>query len=308
MIENINEINIDEKLVLKGEIYYKNQLPGQISHAIYHFGSEDILDVLAFIDASEELDGSKGMIITPDAIYFQLGLAGCIRYEEVMGLSLQKHHCDSLIKTIIRTESGNYAFSNKTINPEVLVYLLSDITGLNIEMVMTCHEKIAYYVPIVLKDLLEEAYEDIELTVEQTNFINELYQELEIIENLDYENYSYELENLYPRVMDFFEDLGLDSDEMDELYKIQEQLLKVNQAEDQKIDEAKQIYDEMMNQYKQGNTEMVDQVKSMMAQLGIDESELAGKSMEEVEELLCSRLGISKELMERMMKRFSQGV
>lgn len=307
MIENISLINIDEKLVLKGKIYYKNQLPGQIGHAIYLFGNENILDVLAFIDASDELDGSKGMIITPDAIYFQLGLAGCIYYDEITSLSLQKHHCDSLIKTIVRTKSGNYAFSNKIINPEVLVCLLSDITGLNVELVMTCYEKIAYYVPIVLKDLLEELYEDIKLTIEQIKFINELFQELEIIENLDYENYCYELEKLYPRIMNFFEDLGLDSDEIDELYKIQEQLLEVNQDENRKIEEAKQLYDEMINQYNQGNTEIVDQVKAMMTQLGINEDELAGKSMEEIEDLLCDRLGISKELMEKMMRRFSYG-
>ncbi|UTY38791.1 hypothetical protein NMU03_14510 [Allocoprobacillus halotolerans] len=305
MIENKEWMDISEKLVIKGNFYDQNHLPSQISNAIYQFGNRDIFEIIAFIDASDEEDGSKGMIITPQAIYFQFGQAGCIRYDEVTSLSLQKHHHDPLVKTVIRTKSGNYALSNKTINPEVLVLLLSEITGLNIEMIMTTHEKVAYYVPIILQDLQDDAYEDIELTEKQLTLIKEFNQELEIIEDLDEENYCYELEKIYPRVMTFFDELGLDSEEIDELYKIQEAFEQSDNIAEQKIEDAKRFYDDMMNQYSQGNTQMYDQVQSMMSQLGINESDLAGKSMDEIEDLLCERLGISKSVMDKLVKKFA---
>lgn len=304
MVESKQFMDIDEKLVLNGKLYLKDNLPSQISNALYNFGSMNVFEILAFIDSSEELDGSKGMIITPDEIYFKFGQAGNFKYQEITGLSLQKHHHDQLVKIIIRTVKGSYAFSNKTIDPEILVNFLAKITDLKIEIIMTNHEKVAYYVPIVLADLSNDEYEDIELTNEQIALINELNQDLKIIDGLDEENYCYELENLCNRALDFFDELGLDSEEIDDLEKVQEQFNQADLAEDQKIDDAKKFYDDMMDKYSQGDTEMYDRVKSMMAQMGIDENELAGKSTEEIEDLLCEKFGISKSMMEKLVKKF----
>lgn len=304
MVESKQFMDIDEKLVLNGKLYLKDNLPSQISNALYNFGSMNVFEILAFIDSSEELDGSKGMIITPDEIYFKFGQAGNFKYQEITGLSLQKQHHAQLVKIIIRTVKGSYAFSNKTIDPEILVNFLAKITDLKIEMIMTNHEKVAYYVPIVLADLSNDEYEDIELTNEQIALINELNQDLKVIDGLDEENYCYELENLCNRALDFFDELGLDSEEIDELEKVQEQFNQADLAEDQKIDDAKRFYDDMMDKYSQGDTEMYDRVKSMMAQMGIDENELAGKSTEEIEDLLCEKFGISKSMMEKLVKKF----
>ena len=61
----------------------------------------------------------------------------------------------------------------------------------------------------------------------------------------------------------------------------------------------------MIYQYKQGNTQMYDQVKEMMAQMGITEEELAGKSMDEIKDLFCQRLGISRDVMDQIIKKMT---
>ena len=55
----------------------------------------------------------------------------------------------------------------------------------------------------------------------------------------------------------------------------------------------------------QGNTQMYDQVKEMMAQMGITEEELAGKSMDEIKDLFCQRLGISRDVMDQIIKKMT---
>ena len=42
-----------------------------------------------------------------------------------------------------------------------------------------------------------------------------------------------------------------------------------------------------------------------MNQFGIDENELAGKSTEEIEDILCSKFGISKSMMEKLVRKFN---
>ena len=240
---------LNQDLVIKGKFYDKENLPSQISNAIYSFGSFDVFEILAFIDISDELDGSKGMIITPEAIYFKFGQAGCFKYQDIIALSLEKHRHDPVIKAVIKTNDKNYAFSNKTIDPEIFVNLLSKITDLDIEMIMTNHEKVAYYVPIVLQDLENDEYEDIELTLIQKNKIQEFYQDLSMIEQLDDENYQYELVNLCHQALAFFDDLGLDSDEIDELEKVEAVFNQADLEEEQKIENAKKFYDDMMDKY-----------------------------------------------------------
>ena len=170
---------------------------------------------------------------------------------------------------------------------------------------MTNHEKVAYYVPIVLQDLENDEYEDIELTLIEKNKIQEFYQDLSMIEQLDDENYQYELVNLCHQALAFFDDLGLDSDEIDELEKVEAVFNQADLEEEQKIENAKKFYDDMMDKYRHGDSEMYDRVKGIMNQFGIDENELTGKSTEEIEDILCSKFGISKSMMEKLVRKFN---
>lgn len=297
---------MNEQLVINGTFYSVNNIPSQISNAIYMYGYNDVLDVLGFIDISEDLDGSKGMIITPDKIYFKFGQSGVIEYRKINYLGLQKHRNDPVVKAIIRLDKLSYAFSNKYVDPEKLVELLSKISNIDIEMIMTLHEKVAYYVPIVLSDIINDEYEDVDLSPKQNEQIQEFYKELELVESLDDEDYQYELENICRRALDFFEELELDSDEIDILIDIYEQFNQKDMQEEQKIDNAQQFYDDMMNKYQQGDTSVLDSVKGMMESMGIDEKDLAGKTPDEIQDFLCERFGISKSMFEKLAKRFNK--
>ena len=55
---------INDSLVINGSFYSNQNLPNQISNAIYTFGDYNVFEILAFIDATKEQDGSRGMIIT----------------------------------------------------------------------------------------------------------------------------------------------------------------------------------------------------------------------------------------------------
>ena len=59
MVDNEMFATLNQDLVIKGKFYDKENLPSQISNAIYSFGSFDVFEILAFIDISDELDGSK---------------------------------------------------------------------------------------------------------------------------------------------------------------------------------------------------------------------------------------------------------
>lgn len=295
---------LNDDLVIKGTFYSHLNIPSQISNAIYTFGRNDAFDILAFIDLSDELDGSKGMIITPQQIYFKLSQTGVIKYAQISYLGIEQHHQDPTIRGVIKSGEVTYAFTNRLINAPALVTLLSKITGNEIEMIMSDHEKVAYYVPIVLNDIENEEYEDLALTVEQLNKIKELHQDLTIVDSLDQDNYQYELENICTRAMSLFDELELDSDEIDILEQVQTEFMKKDEQEEQKIDQAQQFYDDMMNKYQQGDTQVLDSVKNMMASMGIDENELAGKSPDEIQDFLCERFGISKSMFEKLAGRF----
>lgn len=295
---------IDENLVINGKFYNQANIPSQISNAIYTFGDFSITDVLGFVDVSEELDGSRGMIITPNEIYFKFGQAGKIIYSEITLLSLEMHHQNPVIKAIIKSNEGGYAFSNKVINPIAFIELLSKVTGLEKELIMTAHEKVAYYVPIILNDIINDEYEDVVLTSGQEKQIKEFFKDLELINEMDDENYQYELEGLCKRVLLFVDELDLDSEEIDILIEIEAEFDKKDEQIDQQIDDAKKYYDDMVNKYQQGDSQMYEQLKSMMARLGIDESDLAGKSQDEIQDFLCERFGISKTMFEKMAAKF----
>ena len=198
---------INDSLVINGSFYSNQNLPNQISNAIYTFGDYNVFEILAFIDATKEQDGSRGMIITPAQIYFKFGQAGIIEYQKIISLRLEKHRNDSIIKAIIKLEEITYTFSNQIIDPKVFVTMLSKITGIEIEMIMDTHEKVEYYTRIVLNDLENDEYEDIVLTPTQNNSIKEFYKELEMVQQLADEDYQYELK-IFVIELEFFDVLG----------------------------------------------------------------------------------------------------
>lgn len=296
---------INEKIVKKGQYYIYQNVPQQIGNAIYLYGNNQILDIVIFIDTSHEQNGSTGMIINLDNIYFQLNQKGSFRFKDILSLSLEKHRHQN-IKGIIKTNDNEYFIEDENIDIENFIDALSHLTNIDIDFQMTMYEKIEHYINLVLHDIENNEYEDLELTSFQKQQINEFYQNLQIIESLDDENYQYELEILCQQAINYFNDLGLDSDEVDMLINIQEE---INNKKEQAFHNAQNYYDDIMHQYQQSNPRMFEQMKSMMNMLGIDENELRNKSPDELNhyvEDLCQRFGISKEQIENLAKRFQQ--
>lgn len=292
---------LNKDFVIKGTIYSYNNIPSQIGNAVYSFGSNDILDIIAFIDSSENLDGSSGMIITNDKIYFQFSNKGTISYDDIIKLEFKK----SKLIAFVTTKDHQYSFDNLFINSKKLVEMLAVITNLEVEMILTDHEKVAYYVSIVLNDLLNDEYEDIILNNQQQQKITEFFHELDLISKLDQKNYCLELELLCNHALNFFDELELDSEEIDILLALQK---KFSDQNDQMYKGAKKYYDDMMHKYQEGDPTMFNQVKSMMQSLGINEKDLENKSPDQLNQYiedLCTRFGISKSQIETLAKKFN---
>ena len=69
--------NLDESIVNEATFYSQQNIPSQISQALYLYGSTTDYQVLGFIDASG--DGSKGMIFTD-----QVRLTCSIRFSRLI--------------------------------------------------------------------------------------------------------------------------------------------------------------------------------------------------------------------------------
>lgn len=294
---------INDGLIEQGTFYTSQTLPAQIGNAIYEFGDNTILDILGFIDTSLLQDGTSGMIITSHKIYYVLEGKHSFSYQDICSLSLKKHrHQQAIAK--IQTHQKTYSFQSSFLNEELWLQFLSDITDINIEIVLTDHEKIEYYTHIILNDIKNDEYEDVELTSKQIKQIEEFYQELDIINTLDDENYKYELEKLCPRILQFIDELELDSDEIDMIEDIQN---KLTPPVDHTFTQAKQYYEDMMNKYKQGDTQMFDQMQQTMDTLGIHPQDFQGKSPDELNayiDELCDRFHISRSQLDALTKKF----
>ena len=74
MVINMNKENllkeIEHVFGLEKGYYPYNRLPSTISYAIYTYGSNDIKDIICFVDLSDELDGTQGIIFSDEGIYF----------------------------------------------------------------------------------------------------------------------------------------------------------------------------------------------------------------------------------------------
>ncbi len=297
---------LDDTLIHQGQFYDKQSLPSQISNAIYQYGDNSDFDLLAYIDISEHQDGSKGMIITQKGIYFNLAMPGKIIYQDIVQIALKKPLLQDTLIAFIKTKDKAYQFKDYIINALQLIQFLSEITGLKIDYLMNDYEKIEYFVPIVLQDLLDDIYEDIALDEDTTKKITDMQEELQTIRSLSMNEYQDELMLLNNKASALFDELALDSEEIDQLIQVQTNL---QSQEDQRYNQFKNYYDQMMDQYKNGNTGQFDQIQTMMNRLGLDENTLKNKSPEELNQILedlCSRFGISKSQIERMAQRLNK--
>ena len=285
---------IEHVFGLEKGYYPYNRLPSTISYAIYTYGSNDIKDIICFVDLSDELDGTQGIIFSDEGIYFDLNVQGHFKYKDITSLRLQKDHNN------YTGYINNLCVSHQYIQSNMFMQLLSYISDIKIIADMNEYEKIAYLSTCILDDLYNEEYEDMILTPEQKMKVNHFYNELDRIHQYTNTDYYFGLETLCPELVLFFDDLGLDSEEFDELYVVYETMTK---KQDEAINQAKEQYKKMMDDYQKGDTSMLDKVKQSMSMLGLKEEDFYGKSPSEVEDMLCQKLGITKEQFELIKKK-----
>ena len=198
---------------------------------------------------------------------------------------------------------------NKYLNLKNFIECLSEILEMPIHYEMSAYEKVEYFIPIILNDLKEDVYEDLELNEQQYQQIKDIEHELEMAKELQGLDYQDECRSLCRYCLDFFESLGLDSDEIDALNEAQDFFNNQDQQENQQLEGAKRWVDEMMSNYQNGDTGMYDQMKSTMESLGIDEERLKNMSNEEVDQYvkeMCKKFGISQSLFDKLKDRFGK--
>lgn len=299
--------NLDESIVNEATFYSQQNIPSQISQALYLYGSTTDYQVLGFIDASG--DGSKGMIFTDQGIYFCFKEPHFFLYEDIEKLILVKKEETFYFYAKIKTKTSTFVFKNNYLNLKEFIECLSGILEMPISYEMSAYEKVEYFVPLVLDDLKEDVYEDLELTKQQYQQIKDIEHELEMAKELKDLDYQDECRSLCRYCLDFFESLGLDSDEIEALNEAQSFFDQQDSQENQQLEGAKRWVDEMMSNYQNGDTGMYDQMKSTMENLGIDEEKLKNMSNEEVNQYvqdMCKKFGISQSLFDKLKDKFGR--
>lgn len=299
--------NLDESIVNEATFYSQQNIPSQISQALYLYGSTTDYQVLGFIDASG--DGSKGMIFTDQGIYFCFKEPHFFLYEDIEKLILVKKEETFDFYAKIKTKTSTFVFKNNYLNLKEFIECLSGILEMSISYEMSAYEKVEYFVPLVLDDLKEDVYEDLELTKQQYQQIKDIEHELEMAKELKDLDYQDECRSLCRYCLDFFESLGLDSDEIEALNEAQSFFDQQDSQENQQLEGAKRWVDEMMSNDQNGDTGMYDQMKSTMGNLGIDEEKLKNMSNEEVNQYvqdMCKKFGISQSLFDKLKDKFGR--
>lgn len=299
--------NLDESIVNEATFYSQQNIPSQISQALYLYGSTTDYQVLGFIDASG--DGSKGMIFTDQGIYFCFKEPHFFLYEDIEKLILVKKEETFDFYAKIKTKTSTFIFKNNYLNLTEFIESLSEILEMPISYEMSAYEKVEYFIPLVLDDLKEDVYEDLELTKQQHQQIKDIEHELEMAKELKDLDYQDECRSLCRYCLDFFESLGLDSDEIEALNEAQSFFDQQDSQENQQLEGAKRWVDEMMSNYQNGDTGMYDQMKSTMENLGIDEEKLKNMSNEEVDQYvqdMCKKFGISQSLFDKLKDKFGR--
>lgn len=306
--EELIEI-INEDIVDQAQFYDSQHLPMQLSWAMYNYGHNDDYQIIAFVDASQTHDGTIGLIFTETAVYFCFKNPDSFRYGDIVHLSLVWDSDHERFYAKIQTTMKTFVFKNNYLNLENLIKTLSDITNQKIDFVMDPYLKVAHFVPIILNDLENDVYEDLELTSLQQQQVQDIYHELEMAKQLTGLDYQDEMRALCRYCLDFFEQFGLESEEIDALNQSQAFFDQKDQQENDQLEGAKKWFDEMSESYRQGHTEMYDQLKSTMDHLGIDEEALKNMSPEEVDQYvkdMCKKFGISQSMFDKLKDRFGR--
>lgn len=295
---------IDEDIVNKAKFYDNNHLPKQLSNAMYLFGDNQDFEIIAFIDASANQDGSQGLIMTTKAAYFLFNSMDSFKYEEIRKLFLVWNSELNNFFAKIQTTNKIFVFKNDYLNLDNFIKILAQITGLTIDFEMDPYQKVMYFVPLILNDLKDDVYEDLTLTSLQLKQIKDIEHELIMI-RLAYQD---EIRALCRYCLDFFEQLSLASEEIDALNQAQQFFDQKSKQEDAQLTQAKQWFDQMSKNYQQGDTQMYDQLQALMKSLGIDEEVLKNMSNEELDEYvkkMCQKFGISQSLFDKVKDCFS---
>lgn len=299
--------NLDENIVNEATFYNQQNIPSQISKALYLYGSTTDYQVLGFVDASD--DGSQGMIFTDQGVYFCFKEPHSFLYEDIEDLILVKKEESFDFYAKIKTKTSTFVFKNDYLNLKAFIEFLSDSLEMGIHYEMSAYEKVEYFVPIVLNDIKDDVYEDLELDDQQYQQIKDIENELQMTKELKDLDYQDECRALCRYCLDFFENLGLESDEIDALNEAQAFFDQQDSQENQQLEGAKRFVDEMMSNYQNGDTGMYDQMKSTMENLGIDEEKLKNMSNEEVDQYvqgMCKKFGISQSLFDKLKDKFGR--
>ena len=205
------------------------------------------------------------------------------------------HFLESAPDIVKRIEAEGHAVGNHTYHhPDMSS--ISDMTSFQKEMddvaslyqTVTGKEMIKYYRP------------------PQGKYSTKNLEMAKELKDLDYQD---ECRSLCRYCLDFFESLGLDSDEIEALNEAQSFFDQQDSQENQQLEGVKRWVDEMMSNYQNGDTGMYDQMKSTMENLGIDEEKLKNMSKEEVDQYvqdMCKKFGISQSLFDKLKDKFGR--
>lgn len=269
------------------QLYDSTNLPASIGTAIYNYGDNHIKDIVLY----GENDPEHGFILTPDALYYSFANKGEIRFDHLSAIKIQKpHHQDR--RLVLTANNINHIFTDHDFDLDDLLEDLIDQTDLDVTYDMNVYDQIAYLSEMILNDIKDDMYEDIELTPLQSEELNNYLDSIHKSDDMDENNYRMEMELLVDHVVDLCHDLALESDDVSALEKAQAQM---NETENQMFDQFKDMY-----------ANKKDQIKNVT---GIDMDDLQNKTPEELNQMvddLCARFNISKDQLTELAARFNQ--
>lgn len=269
------------------QLYDRTNLPATIGTAIYSYGDNHIKDIVLY----GENDPEHGFILTPDALYYSFSNKGSLNLNALSKISIQKPHKQER-RLILTADQTNHIFTDHDFDLDDLLEDLLDLTDVGVTYDMNVYDQIAYLSSMILNDIKNDMYEDIELTPIQeeqlTNYLDSVHRS----DAMDENNYRMEMELLVDHVVDLCHDLALESDDVTALEKAQAQM---NETENQMFDQFQDMY-----------ANRKDQIKDIT---GIDMDDLQNKTPEELNQMvddLCARFNISKDQLTELAARFNK--
>ena len=225
--------NLDESVVNEATFYSQQNIPSQISQALYLYGSTTDYQVLGFIDASG--DGSKGMIFTDQGIYFCFKEPHSFLYEDIEEVVLIKKEEGFDFYAKIKTKANTFVFKNKYLNLKGFIECLSEILEMPVHYEMSAYEKVGYFVPIVLNDLKEDVYEDLERSLdsakeEREAFIQEIVDEVK--GHIDHAGIKAEIDGRVKHMFSIYKKMVNQHKTIDQIYDLFAVRIKVDTVKD----------------------------------------------------------------------------